>query len=39
MGGLSGGLAELIPFDMDDNFVIPVVSGFMLWLGMIVLPL
>lgn len=39
IGALSGGLAELIPFDMDDNFVIPVVSGFMLWLGLILLPL
>lgn len=38
IGALSGGLAELIPFDMDDNFVIPVVSGFMLWLGLILLP-
>jgi dolichol kinase len=39
IGALSGGLAELIPFDMDDNFVIPVVSGFMLWLGLILLPI
>ncbi|MEO5968614.1 MAG: diacylglycerol/polyprenol kinase family protein [Bdellovibrionia bacterium] len=32
LGGLAGGLAELIPFDIDDNFTIPVVSGFLLWL-------
>jgi dolichol kinase len=32
LGGLAGGLAELIPFEIDDNFTIPVVSGFLLWL-------
>lgn len=36
-GGLAGGMAELVPLDMDDNFTIPVVSGFVLWLTFIVL--
>jgi len=31
LGGLAGGLAELVPWDVDDNFAIPVVSGFFLW--------
>lgn len=33
LGGLVGGMAELLPFDIDDNFSIPVISGFVLWLG------
>ena len=36
VGGAIGGTAELLPFDMDDNFTIPVVSGFVLWLAFIV---
>jgi diacylglycerol kinase (CTP) len=36
VGGLAGGLAELAPFDMDDNFTIPMISGFVMWLGFIV---
>ncbi len=36
VGGIIGGTAELLPFDMDDNFTIPVVSGFVLWLAFIV---
>ncbi|MFZ9594681.1 MAG: diacylglycerol/polyprenol kinase family protein [Bdellovibrionia bacterium] len=32
LGGLVGGLTEMIPFDIDDNFTIPVVSGFALWM-------
>jgi dolichol kinase len=36
MGGLAGGLAELLPIDIDDNFTIPVVSGFVLWLAFMV---
>jgi diacylglycerol kinase (CTP) len=35
VGGLSGGLAELAPFDMDDNFTIPMISGFVMWLAFI----
>jgi dolichol kinase len=35
MGGLAGGMAELLPFDIDDNFTIPVISGFVLWLAFI----
>jgi dolichol kinase len=36
LGGLAGGMAELLPFDIDDNFTIPVISGFVLWLGFMV---
>ncbi len=32
LGGLAGGLTEMMPFEIDDNFTIPVVSGFLLWL-------
>lgn len=32
LGGLAGGTAEILPLDVDDNFSIPVVSGFALWL-------
>jgi dolichol kinase len=35
IGGLAGGLAELAPFDMDDNFTIPMISGFVMWLAFI----
>lgn len=35
IGGLVGGTVELLPFDLDDNFTIPVVSGFVLWLAFI----
>jgi dolichol kinase len=37
IGGLAGGTAELLPFEVDDNFVIPIVSGFILWLAFILL--
>jgi dolichol kinase len=37
IGGLAGGLAELLPLEVDDNFSIPVVSGFVLWLAFILL--
>jgi dolichol kinase len=37
VGGFAGGLAELAPFDMDDNFTIPMISGFVMWLGFIAL--
>jgi dolichol kinase len=33
LGGLAGGLSELLPFEMDDNFTIPIVSGFAVWLA------
>jgi dolichol kinase len=33
VGGLAGGMAELLPFDVDDNFTIPIISGFVLWLA------
>lgn len=36
IGGLAGGTAELMPFDADDNFTIPVISGFVLWLAFII---
>jgi dolichol kinase len=37
VGGLAGGTAELLPLEVDDNFSIPIVSGFILWLGFILL--
>jgi len=37
MGGLAGGGAELLPLEVDDNFSIPIVSGFVLWLAFILL--
>jgi diacylglycerol kinase (CTP) len=37
LGGLAGGLAELLPLEVDDNFSIPIVSGFILWLGFILM--
>jgi dolichol kinase len=39
VGGIAGGTAELLPLEVDDNFSIPVVSGFVLWLTFIVLGL
>ncbi len=36
VGGLVGGTVELLPLDLDDNFTIPVVSGFVLWLAFMV---
>lgn len=33
VGGVAGGTAELAPFDLDDNFTIPMISGFVLWLA------
>jgi diacylglycerol kinase (CTP) len=37
IGGLAGGTAELLPVEIDDNFTIPVVSGFVLWLAMLLM--
>jgi dolichol kinase len=37
VGGLAGGLAELLPFEVDDNFTIPIISGFVLWLAFMVM--
>lgn len=37
VGGFAGGGAELLPMEVDDNFAIPVVSGFVLWLAFIVM--
>lgn len=37
IGGIAGGGAELLPLDIDDNFSIPMVSGFALWLAFITL--
>lgn len=31
VGGLAGGTVELLPLDIDDNFTIPVISGFVVW--------
>jgi dolichol kinase len=36
IGGLAGGMAELLPLDIDDNFTIPVVSGFIVWLTFLI---
>ncbi len=36
IGGIAGGTVELLPFDVDDNFTIPVISGFVLWLAFMV---
>lgn len=36
-GGIAGGAAELLPLEVDDNFSIPIVSGFALWLMFILL--
>jgi diacylglycerol kinase (CTP) len=33
LGGIAGGTAELLPFEVDDNFSIPMVSGLALWSG------
>lgn len=35
LGGFAGALAELLPLELDDNFTIPIVSGFILWMGFI----
>jgi dolichol kinase len=37
IGGVAGGTAELLPLEVDDNLSIPIVSGFALWLGFILL--
>jgi diacylglycerol kinase (CTP) len=37
IGGIAGGAAELLPLEVDDNFSIPMVSGFALWLAFILL--
>lgn len=37
IGAVAGGAAEMLPLEVDDNFSIPIVSGFALWLGFIVL--
>ncbi|MBL7715204.1 MAG: hypothetical protein JNL01_07015 [Bdellovibrionales bacterium] len=37
IGGIAGGSAELLPLDVDDNFSIPIVSGFALWLAVILI--
>ena len=36
VGGLAGGLAELLPLDIDDNFTIPMIAGFVFWLGFMI---
>ncbi len=37
VGGIVGGASELLPLEIDDNFSIPILSGFSLWLAFIVL--
>ena len=36
VGAVAGGGAELLPLEVDDNFSIPIVSGFALWLACII---
>lgn len=31
LGGLIGAISEMLPLGVDDNFSIPLVSGFLLW--------
>ncbi len=31
LSGLIGAFAEVIPIDLDDNFIIPVVTSILLW--------
>jgi dolichol kinase len=33
LGGFAGALAESLPLEIDDNFAIPVISGFIIWAG------
>ncbi|NDD91859.1 hypothetical protein EBZ37_07215 [bacterium] len=37
IGGIAGGMAELVPWEVDDNFAIPVISGFTLWIACLLL--
>ena len=37
LGGFAGAIAEAIPLDIDDNFSIPVVSGFIMWTGFLLI--
>jgi diacylglycerol kinase (CTP) len=39
VGGLAGGTAEMLPLEVDDNFSIPTVSGFVLWAAFILMGL
>lgn len=32
IAGVAGGGAELLPMEVDDNFAIPLVTGFFIWL-------
>ena len=38
-GGILGGGAELLPLEVDDNFAIPLVSGFGHWIAFLALGL
>ncbi len=31
IGGSAASIAEVLPFKIDDNFLIPLISGFVLW--------
>ena len=35
LGATAAAMAESLPLEMDDNFTIPIVSGFVLWLSFI----
>lgn len=37
IAGMAGGGAEILPIEGDDNLAIPIVAGFAVWLGFLVL--
>lgn len=37
LGGFAGAVAEALPLEIDDNFSIPVVSGFIMWAGFLLI--
>lgn len=37
LGGFAGAVAEAMPLEIDDNFTVPVISGLLLWLGLVVI--
>lgn len=37
LGGFAGAISELLPFEIDDNFTIPMVSGLIMWAGFVLI--
>jgi len=33
IGGLAGSIAEMLPFNIDDNFIMPVFSSWIMWIA------